>query len=92
MTEAQVVKSAVGLENAIPILRVRSVTASLEYYVQKLGFKIDWQAPIFASVSRGRYHIFLSEGDQGSRGGWVWIGVEDADGCGRSYFALLKCL
>ena len=62
-----------------PILRVRSLAASVDYYVQKLGFKIDWQAPIFASVSRGRCHIFLSEGDQGNPGGWVWIGVEDAD-------------
>ena len=33
---------------------------------------------MIASVSRDRCHIFLSEGDQGNAGGWVWIGVSDA--------------
>ena len=79
--------SAVAFEGVTPILRVRSVAASVDYYVQKLGFKIDWQAPIFASVSRGRCHIFLSEGDQGNPGGWVWIGVEDADALFEEYRA-----
>ena len=79
--------SAVAFEGVTPILRVRSVAASVEYYVLKLGFKIDWQAPIFASVSRGRCHIFLSEGDQGNPGGWVWIGVEDADALFEEYRA-----
>ena len=63
--------SAVAFEGVTPIVRVRNLAASLDYYVHKLGFKIDWQAPIFASVSRGRCHIFLSEGDQGNPGGWV---------------------
>ena len=79
--------STVIFEGVTPILRVRSVAASLEYYVQKLGFKIDWQAPIFASVSRGGCHIFLSEGDQGNPGGWVWIGVGDADALFEEYRA-----
>jgi len=77
--------SAVAFEGVTPILRVRSVAASLDYYVQKLGFKIDWHAPSFASVSRGRCHIFLSEEDQGNPGGWVWIGVEDADALFEEY-------
>ncbi len=76
---------SVGFENIIPILRVRSIAASTDYYVQKLRFKIDWQSPYFLSVSRGRCHIFLSEGDQGNPGGWVWIGVEDADALFEEY-------
>jgi catechol 2,3-dioxygenase-like lactoylglutathione lyase family enzyme len=71
--------AAVGFEGVNPILRVQSVASSIDYYVQRLGFKIDWQTPAFASVSRGRCHIFLSEGDQGHPGAWVWIGVEDAE-------------
>ena len=60
----------------MPILRVGSLAPSLEYYVKVLGFKVDWQDPgIAASVSRGRCHIMLCEGDQGHAGGWVWIGV-----------------
>jgi catechol 2,3-dioxygenase-like lactoylglutathione lyase family enzyme len=78
---------AVGFEGVCPILRVRSVEASVEYYVQRLGFKIDWQTPGFVSVSRGRSHIFLSEGDQGNPGTWVWIGVEDADALFEEYRA-----
>jgi catechol 2,3-dioxygenase-like lactoylglutathione lyase family enzyme len=62
-----------------PIFRVRSVSASIEYYVDVLGYKVDWQVGGFASVSRDRCKIFLSEGDQGNPGAWVWIGVEDAD-------------
>jgi len=68
----------IGFEGVTPILRVRSLAVSLDYYVDALGFKVDWQYPVFASISRGRCHIFLSEGDQGNPGSWVWIGVGDA--------------
>ncbi len=65
-----------------PVLRVASVVASLDYYTRALGFEINFKfpnesAPFFASVSRGRCDLFLSEGDQGNPGSWVWIdGVE----------------
>jgi catechol 2,3-dioxygenase-like lactoylglutathione lyase family enzyme len=75
----------IAFEGVTPILRVRSVAASLDYYARVLGFKVDWQHPYFASVSRGRCHIFLSEGDQGHPGGWVWIGVGDAEALRREY-------
>jgi hypothetical protein len=74
-----------GFEGVSPILTVKSLSTSLDYYIQKLGFKIDWQAPFFASVSRGRCHIFLSEGDQGNPGSWVWIGVDDAESLFNEY-------
>jgi len=79
--------TALAFEGVTPILRVRDLAASLEYYVQKLGFKIDWQGPFFASVSRGRCHLFLSHGDQGHSGSWVWIGVEDAEALFQEYQA-----
>ena len=79
--------NAVPFEGVCPILRVQNLSASLDYYVHKLGFKIDWQGPIFASVSRGRCHIFLSQGDQGHLGSWVWVGVEDADALLNEYQA-----
>ena len=66
-------------EGCAPILTVRDLAASLDYYVNILGFKIDWEdKPLFASVSRDRCCIFLCEGGQGNPGTWVWIGVEDA--------------
>ncbi len=84
--------TSVGFEGVCPILRVESVPKSLDYYVQVLGFKKDWdfpegQAPFFASVSRGKCHIFLSEGDQGNPGTWIWVGVEDAEALLNEYRA-----
>jgi catechol 2,3-dioxygenase-like lactoylglutathione lyase family enzyme len=68
-----------------PILPVQNLAASIDYYVQRLGFKVDWQGPYFASVSRGRCSLFLSEGDQGQPGAWVWIGVADVDAVFEEY-------
>ena len=89
MPEAAVSKlSTIKFEGMTPILRVRSVAASLDYYVKVLGFKVDWQTPGgFASVSRDRCGIFLCEGDQGNFGTWVWIGVEDAEALCEEYRA-----
>ncbi len=71
--------TTIKFEGVAPILRVESLTASLDYYVNLLGFKTHWQQPgSMASVGRGRCHIMLCEGDQGNPGTWVWIGVEDA--------------
>jgi catechol 2,3-dioxygenase-like lactoylglutathione lyase family enzyme len=61
-----------------PIVRVASLSASLAYYTEVLGFRHDWGESGLVSVSRGDCTIFLTEWDQGCRGTWVWIGVEDA--------------
>ncbi len=77
--------AAVSFEAVSPILRVQDLSASTDYYVRMLGFAIDWQGLDFASVSRGKCHIFLSQGDQGQPGTWVWIAVEDADALLEEY-------
>jgi hypothetical protein len=42
-----------------PIFRVESLQTSIDYYVNVLGFKIDFHYPgIMASVSRDRCGIF----------------------------------
>lgn len=65
---------------AVPVFCVASVKASLEYYVNALGFRLNWEAAGgFASVSRDRCTIFLCEKDQGHPGAWTWVGVGDAD-------------
>jgi catechol 2,3-dioxygenase-like lactoylglutathione lyase family enzyme len=76
---------SVAFEGVCPILRVEDYPASVEYYVHTLGFKLDWGGPSFGSVSRGRCHIFLSEGDQGNPGSWVWVGVGDAGALFKEY-------
>jgi catechol 2,3-dioxygenase-like lactoylglutathione lyase family enzyme len=81
-----VTESHAGFGSAAPIFNVQSLEASLAYYVDRLGFKIDWQHPaLFASVSRDRCTIFLCEGDQGHAGTWVWIGVDDAERMHEEY-------
>jgi len=72
---------------ATPILRVANLAASIDYYVQKLGFKVAWQYPYFAQLNRGRSTLFLSMGDQGHPGSWVWMGCEDADALFAEYRA-----
>jgi uncharacterized glyoxalase superfamily protein PhnB len=72
-------ESKIALGGVIPILRVENTPASIDYYVNKLGFAINFQSPpnseqpFFASIKRGRCEIFLCEGDQGHVGSWVWI-------------------
>ena len=66
-------------ENVSPILPVTDLHASLEYYVNVLGFKINWKVEGFAEVSRDRAGIMLCEDEQGNPGTWVWIGVSDTD-------------
>lgn len=63
-----------------PVFRVSDLDASLDYYVNKLGFKINFRTQnFFASVARDRCNVFLSVGDQGHFGTWVWIGVGDVE-------------
>jgi predicted enzyme related to lactoylglutathione lyase len=73
-------------DGATPIFCVADVRTSIEHYVKALGFKVDWEAgPGFASVSRGKCHLFLCEKDQGHAGTWVWIGVSDVDSLATEY-------
>jgi predicted enzyme related to lactoylglutathione lyase len=68
------------VECVIPILRVKSLAASIRFYVEMLGFVVDWggeEGSAMASVSRDGCAIMLSQGGQGHPGTWVWIGVED---------------
>ena len=73
------------LGGATPIFRVASLRASIGYYVNALGFKVNWDAGGFASVSRDRCCLFLCEGDQGHTGTWTWIGVNDTESLAAEY-------
>jgi catechol 2,3-dioxygenase-like lactoylglutathione lyase family enzyme len=73
------VSPSVEFGGITPILRVVSLDASLAYYLDVLGFSLQWRNGSVASVRRGRASLMLSEGDQGHPGTWVWLGVSDAD-------------
>jgi predicted lactoylglutathione lyase len=67
------------IENVTPILRVEDLESSRRYYIQKLGFTLDWETDGMISVSRDHRSIMLCEREQGQPGTWLWIGVDDAD-------------
>ena len=71
-----------------PILHVKDVRASIDHYVNVLGFKKDWEwenPPTFASVSRDHVSIFFCQGAQGNAGTWMSIFVDDVDELHEEY-------
>jgi predicted enzyme related to lactoylglutathione lyase len=53
---------------------------SLRYYLDVLGFSnAEWGSDDFTCVSRDGASIYLSQGDQGHPGTWVWLGVDDVE-------------
>ena len=73
-------------ENSVPILSVRDLNLSVEYYTSKLGFEVDWlMEGVMASVSRDGKGVMLCEGGQGQAGTWVWMGVSDVDSLYAEY-------
>ena len=70
------------VECIIPILNVRNFSASIDYYVNVLGFRVEWDwgdPPDVGSVERDDFSIMLVEEGQGHPGTWIWMGVEDAE-------------
>ncbi|MGI5215133.1 glyoxalase superfamily protein [Plantactinospora sp. CA-290183] len=68
----------------MPVLRVLSAEVALRFYVDYLGFTVDWAhrfepgLPLYVQVSRSTALLHLSEhhGD-GSPHGVVWFPVDD---------------
>lgn len=81
MPEKKTDRNVVALHVAgvTPILRVTDFDASVAYWVNALGFKLDWGSRGFGSVSRGKAHVMLCEGSQGNPGTWMWFAVSDSD-------------
>ena len=78
MEQASVARTR--FECANPILNVADMARSVRYYVDVLGFShAEWAGDDFTCVTRDNAAIYLSEGDQGQPGTWVWIGVGDVE-------------
>ena len=74
--------------SSVPILSVRSVPGSIDYYVHKLGFAKEWDwgdPPTFGCVGRDEVSIFLCQGGQGAPGTWISIFVQDVDALHEDY-------
>lgn len=75
-------------ESAVPILNVANVPDSIAYYVDQLGFELEWEwgdPPGFACVFRDNVRIFLCQDGQGAKGTWISIFVDDVDALYRRY-------
>jgi catechol 2,3-dioxygenase-like lactoylglutathione lyase family enzyme len=86
--------AAAQMRPGIPILRVMEMERALAFYVDYLGFTLDWEhrfepgLPVYAQVSRSETVLHLSEhhGD-GSPNGVVWIPVRDVHALQRELLA-----
>jgi ankyrin repeat protein len=75
-------------ESVVPILNVKDISASIAYYVDKLGFekKWDWgEPPTFGCVGRDQVEIFLCRHGQGGPGTWISVFVQDVDALYEDY-------
>lgn len=76
------------IENIQPVLNVRDIAVSVEFYTNVLGFEAaPWGNLEFTSVNRDGSSIYLCRGAQGAGGTWIWIGF---DGDITSLFAEFK--
>lgn len=78
------------LSQAIPILRIFSVDKAKEFYLDFLGFQLDWEHrfgddfPLYAQVSRSGLKLHLSEhhGDA-TPGSAILVPIDDVDALHR---------
>lgn len=67
----------IHIENIQPILSVKDIGVSREFYVNTLGFEeAEWGDDNFTSITRDNCAIYLSRGEQGNPGTWIWIGFD----------------
>lgn len=68
-------------ESLVPILAVKDVSAAIDYYVAKLGFRKEWgwgDPPTYACVSRGDAKLNLSRSENAAPAS-VYIFVHNVD-------------
>ncbi|MBN9386860.1 MAG: VOC family protein [Chloroflexi bacterium] len=71
------------------ILNVNNVPESLEYYRDKLGFKLAFawsepenNPPTFAEVKRDMFRLMLCQQCQGSPGTWIYLDMPSVEDLG----------
>jgi predicted lactoylglutathione lyase len=72
----------------VPVFRVKDVDASVAYYLNALGFQLQWRANDgFACVARDKCSIFLTNDNQSQSRMWIWIGVANVRALHSQYVA-----
>lgn len=70
------------VDTIIPILNVRDVAASLDFYIDELGFERPWHwgdPPTFGGVRSADQEIQFCQDGQGHPGTWLAVWVDDVD-------------
>ena len=78
------------IRQAIPILAVRDLRVSIEYYQSRLGFERSWgwdAEESFGGVGHGDVEIYFCRGAQGHPGTWIVLEVDDVDALHRDLVA-----
>lgn len=78
--------AAPALKKAVPVLRIFDIAKAKAFYVDLLGFRVDWEHrfepsyPLYMQISRGSLRLHLSEhhGD-GTPGSVVFIDITGLD-------------
>lgn len=75
-----------------PILNVKNVTVSLDYYCNTLGFQdvFHWSHEdtppwTFAQVRRGNFFVYLCQGAQGGPGMWMYLNLASLEDLAALY-------
>lgn len=75
-----------------PILNVKNVTVSLDYYCNALGFQdvFHWSHKdvppwTFAQVRRGNFFVYLSQQAQGGPGMWMYLNLASLEDLAALY-------
>jgi catechol 2,3-dioxygenase-like lactoylglutathione lyase family enzyme len=78
----------------VPTLRITNYTRSKAFYVDQLGFRVEWEHrfeanfPVFMAVARDGMQIYLSEHSGDCKvGGLVHFVIEDVDAWCREFTA-----
>jgi len=66
------------IENIIPILHVKDMEKSIEYYQDRLGFKLEWKDKSYSGVYRDGFGIMLYQ-DADTKLQQVWVGLHEMD-------------
>lgn len=81
-------------QSVIPQLRITDAKRSLAFYVEGLGFAVDWQHqfepgfPLFIQLTRNGQTIFLTEHEGDCQtGGAVYFIVPDVEASARQFRA-----
>jgi len=77
----------IGVERINPSLDARDLPASIQYYVEMLGFELYVETPTLGIVECDGHQIHLRQGGLDSAAARVWIGVEDIAGLYEQYRA-----